>query len=154
LSFECLVDTFAAMIDVQAMKPTMRDLMATVGEVLLMWGFLEAAMRERLASRPASAEPDAKISTFARWRTAEEQAKGDSDPALINLIAEIKEVAQIRHCLAHGLSSASADPRSDKQAEVGCVMLDGTRRRFTITEMQEAKDQLHALTSRVYDLPL
>ncbi|TIO72902.1 hypothetical protein [Mesorhizobium sp.] len=128
--------------------------MATVGEVLLMWGFLERAMRERLALRQANAKPRAKSSTLIQWRKAEEQAKGGGDLGLIQLFAEIEKVAMIRNYLAHGLSSASADPRSNQEAAVVCVMPDGRSRRLTWTEMQVAKDHLHTVTNRVRDLAL
>lgn len=128
----------------------MRDLMATVGELLLLWGFLETAIRKRLAAiHTAEGKPPTKTPVFAQWRHAEAER---GDPRLAQLFADIEEVATLRNCLAHGLSSASANPWRGEEAAVVCVMHDGSRRRFTIGEMQEAKDRLHVITNCVHDL--
>ncbi|UVK36390.1 hypothetical protein LHFGNBLO_003304 [Mesorhizobium sp. AR10] len=131
----------------------MRDLMAAVGEVLLFWGFLETAIRGRLAvidTVAVEAKPATKASVLAQWRNAEAD-RGDA--RVVQLFADIEEVAALRNCLAHGLSSASADPWSGKEAKVVCLAPDGSRS-VTITEMQDAKDYLHGMTNRVRDLSI
>ncbi|SDB00122.1 hypothetical protein SAMN02927914_06887 [Mesorhizobium qingshengii] len=138
------------MTDTPPLGPTMRDLMATVGELLLLWGFLETAIRKCLAViHTAEGKPPTKAPVLTQWRHAE--ADG-GDRRLEQLFADIEEVATLRNCLAHGLSSVSANPWRGEEAAVVCVMHDGSRRCFTIGEMQEAKDHLHVTTNRVHDL--
>lgn len=97
----------------------MRDLMAAVGEVLLFWGFLETAMREYLALiDPVEAILPTKAPVLSQWRKAKADRR---DARFVQLFADIEEVAELRNCLAHGLSSASADPRSRDEAAVICI---------------------------------
>jgi hypothetical protein len=140
------------MTDTPPPGPTMHDLMATVGEVLLLWGFLETAVRKRLAViHAAETKTPTKVSMLTQWRKTE--ADG-GDRHLAQLFADIEEVATLRNYLAHGLSSASANPWCSEEAAVVCVTSDGTRRTVTISEMQHAKDRLHTITNRVHDLPM
>ena len=130
----------------------MRDLMAAVGEVLLFWGFLETAMREYLAViHPVEAILPTKAPVLSQWRKVKADRR---DARFVQLFADIEEAAELRNCLAHGLSSASADPWSREEAAVICITPDGSRRSITIYEMHEARDRLHRMTNRVRDLPI
>ncbi|MER9877358.1 hypothetical protein [Mesorhizobium sp. M0195] len=72
----------------------MRDLMVTVGELLLLWGFLERTTRKCLAViHTAEGKPRAKAPVLAQWRHAE---AGRGDPRLAQLFPEI--VATLRNC--------------------------------------------------------
>jgi predicted nucleic acid-binding Zn-ribbon protein len=136
----------------QTLGPDMTDLMAIVGEVLLIWGFLETAMRERLAKIHPKAEQATKAPVLSQWRKAEEQATDGTDPRLAQLFADITEAGSIRNCLAHGLTSASADPWSDVEAAVVCIEQNGNPRHLTISQMSETKHLLQVLTHRVRNL--
>jgi hypothetical protein len=130
--------------------PDMRDLMATVGELLLLWGFLENAIRERVLPIEPSDPRNSKTPLLMRWREAEKATRSD-DSKLAKLFADIDEVAVIRNCIAHGLMSASANPWSSEEPEVVCFT-PSSDRRITMSEMNNVKQRLYSLTNRVRDL--
>jgi hypothetical protein len=114
----------------------MRDLMAAVGQVLLSWGYLEAAIRDRIMA----INPELKSSMTplrSLWHAVE-----PSTPEFEALYAEIASLADTRHCLAHGLSSANADPAAGKEPEVVCRTLTGDRA-FTFSTLQGVAASLH-----------
>src|SRR5689334_1592162 len=129
------------MADAPPPGPDMRDLMATVGELLLLWGYLESAVRQRVASIEATDSKTSKASILARWRKAE-KATRPKDSKLAQIFADIEEVAAMRNCIAHGLTSASANPWSSDEPEVVCVMPDASCRSITMSEMTNAKTRL------------
>jgi hypothetical protein len=131
--------------------PDMRDLMATVGELLLLWGFLESEIRQRISSIEADDSKSSKDSVLTRWRNMEKLTR-PNDSSLAQLFADIEEVAAIRNCIAHGLTSASANPWSSEEAKVVCVMPNGSHRNITLLEMTEAKNRLHSLANRIRNL--
>jgi hypothetical protein len=131
------------MTDAPPPGPDMRDLMAEVGHVLLTWGYVEAAFRERLAKiEPTDIKPS-KTPVLTRWRKAEPKT-----PAFVELSAEIERLAAIRNCLAHGLSSASANPWGSEEPEVVCKMPEGEVT-ISLSTLQEAQRGLHRASHRV-----
>jgi hypothetical protein len=138
------------MADTSPPGPDMRDLMAAVGEVLLFWGYLETEIREHVARiEPSDAKPS-KSPLLARWRKADSHS---SNPQLAELFRDIEEVAAIRNYLAHGLSSASANPWSSDELEVVCRLPDGGRGSITLSGLRDAKRRLDSLRIRVRSLP-
>ena len=77
--------------------PSMNDLMARVGYLLMHWGFLENAMRN---IKQEIADP------------------GGS--------SELDEVRRVRNFVAHGICRACADPKAADEPFVSCVARDGT----------------------------
>lgn len=131
--------------------PDMRDLMATVGELLLLWGFLENAIRDRVSQIKPSDPSVSKTLPLMGWREAE-KAKRPNDSKLADLFAEIDDVAAIRNCIAHGLTSASANPWDKKEAMIVCTLLNGSKREISMSELTNVKNRLHLLTNRIRDL--
>jgi len=132
----------------------MTDLLAAVGEVLLLWGHLETAMRERIAAIPRDRPeaPPKNASVLSEWRKAEEQTQAGRVLQWEELLADIAEGAAIRNCLAHGLSSASANPWGSTEAQVVCRLKDGSDRTLTLSELKQAGRTLHELRMRVQNL--
>lgn len=131
--------------------PNMRDLLATVGEVLLKWGFLEHDMEEWLNSvqaleRTASAE---RVPIIRLWREEIGSSARGAKDTRATLLADVEVVASVRNHLAHGLWSASANPWGGKEAEVVCRARDGTYRSITFSELLETERRLHSLRERV-----
>lgn len=130
------------------LNPDMRDLMAAVGEVLLTWGYFEAAILDRLTAIDDHAAGRAKTSPLFRWRTLE-----PITPTTAGMAAEIDRLAEIRHALAHGLKSATVDPDHPERASVTCRTIDGERR-MAISTLIEARDSLHRLSHAIRSLPM
>jgi hypothetical protein len=100
----------------KAPSPTMHDLMARVGYLLLYWGFLEAALAGRNLVE----------------LTADHRREFDRLRALRNLVA-------------HGIVRASADPRSPPTFIV-CVCADRTHETTVeYSELVEAADAIDRL---------
>ena len=126
----------------------MRDLMATIGEVLLLWGFLETAMRTRLAVLGKGAAGNINVPLLTRWQLAE-QTEAPNDPHFAQLVKDIIAVAAIRNSLAHGLSSASADPQGSEEPRVVCRDRDGISISYSISYLEKAKRKIHDVSVRV-----
>lgn len=128
--------------------PDLHDLMATVGEVLLRWGFLENAMRERLAALSEGEAGNTKVPLLTRWKAAE-RTEAPADPHFTQLVEDIRAAAVIRNSLAHGLSSASADPRGSEEPTVTCRNRDGKLISYSISDLEKAKRKIHDVRMRV-----
>ncbi|KRB16391.1 hypothetical protein ASD99_08470 [Mesorhizobium sp. Root695] len=126
----------------------MRDLMATIGEVLLLWGFLETAMRERLAVLGNRDAGHSKMALLVRWQH-EEQSAAPGDLHFQQLVEDIIAAAAVRNSLAHGLSSASADPRESEEPRVVCRDRDGIAITYSLSALEKAKRQIHDVRIRV-----
>lgn len=116
-----------------------RDLLAAVGDVMLRWGFLESAMSQTLNGSPRTP------SIFQRWL-----ASADTDD---ETIAEIKDVAAIRHLLAHGLCEVHAQPGHDGDAEVLCRDPDGALVRIPLRQLHDAAQRLDLLRLKIAKSP-
>lgn len=136
------------MTDEATSWPDMRDLMATVGEVLLLWGFLESAIRDRLAALSDGKATNKSAPLLTMWQHAE-QAAVPNDPRLRQLVEDIATVAAIRNTLAHGLSSASADPHGFVEPRVVCHGRDGASIVYPLSSLEQAKQQIHDVRLRV-----
>ena len=101
----------------------MRDLMAAVGEVLLCWGYVEAAILDRLAAIGEYTTMPLKTSPLARWKKAER-----ATDRIAELQAAIERLADIRNALAHGLASATVGPNGKGGAAVVCRTSSGDQR--------------------------
>ena len=141
------------MTDQQNLGPNMTDLLAAVGEVLLSWGHLETAMRERIAAiQRGRSSTLPKTSILIQWRNAENSLAVDRGAEWTQLNADIDNSAAIRNCLAHGLSSASANPWDSREPQVECRLADGTSRTLMLSELKVAERDLHKLRMRVQTL--
>ena len=96
--------------------PSMSDLMARVGVLLLQWGFLENAIRGDKHER-----------------------KGQDD------LAELDDVRRIRNLVAHSMSRACADSEKAEEPFVSCLQQDGTERRISYSELGSAVATLEKL---------
>jgi len=134
----------------------MTDLLAAVGEVLLLWGHLETAMRKRIAAIPRDypKAPPKIASVLSEWRKVEEQTCAGRGVQWEELLADIGKGAAVRNCLAHGLSSASANPWDSTEAQVVCHLSNGSSRTLKLSELKQAGHMLHELRMRVQNLPL
>ncbi|PBB34331.1 hypothetical protein [Mesorhizobium sp. WSM3882] len=136
----------------EKLAPDMRDLLAAVGEVLLKWAFLEHDMEKslrtgrRAVGRTLSAD---RTPIIKLWRDTVRLSATDPTDVRSALLADVEEVASVRNSLAHGLWSASANPKNGKQAEVVCRARDGTYRTITFPELLETEARLHSLRERV-----
>ena len=138
----------ASMTNTGNRSPDMRDLMAAVGEVLLAWGYVEAAILDRLTAIDDHAAGRAKTSPLFRWRTLE-----PITPTPAGMAAEIDRLAEIRHALAHGLKSATVDPDQPERASVTCRTIE-RERRFELSILIEARGSLHRLSHAIRSLPM
>ncbi|TIS58443.1 MAG: hypothetical protein E5W91_08170 [Mesorhizobium sp.] len=136
------------MADETPSAPDMRDLMATIGEVLLLWGFLETAMRERLYVLRNGDAGHSKMSLLVRWQHAEQSAALD-DLHFQQLVEDIIAAAVVRNSLAHGLSSASVDSRGSEEPRVVCRDRDGIAVTYSLSALEKAKQQIHDVRIRV-----
>lgn len=127
--------------------PDMRDLMAAVGEVLLCWGYVENAILDRIASIGSDAAKPSKTSVLVRWKQTETDTT-----EMAQLLEEIERMADIRNSLAHGLASASVDPKDTQGAAVVCRTPSGERR-IPFTTLIETRDCLSRLSHSVRELP-
>jgi hypothetical protein len=107
-----------------------RDVSAAVGDVMLFWGFLEAKMLETLDDEARGP------SIFQRWLTTAQPSE---------LVDQIKDVAAVRHLLAHGLCGLAARPKGGGEAHVLCRRLDGAVVPITIGELRETAQRLDLL---------
>lgn len=126
----------------------MRDLMATIGEVLLLWGFLETALRGRLAALGEGEAGNTKLPLLARWQHAE-QTEAPHDPHFARLVEDMVAAAAVRNSLAHGLSSASVDPQGSEEPRVVCRDRDGLAITYPLSALEAAKRQIHDVRMRV-----
>lgn len=126
----------------------MRDLMAAVGEVLLCWGYVEAAIRKRLSVISPADMKASKSPVLLRWRKAEPPT-----PELAELLEEIDRLAIVRNCLAHGLASASANPWQPNEPEVSC-QLNGVSRTIPLSQLQETARSLHRVSHAIHTIRL
>lgn len=126
----------------------MRDLMATIGEVLLLWGYLETAMRNRLATLSNGEAGNTRIPLLTRWLHAEQSVASD-DPHFSQLVEDIIAAVAVRNSLAHGLSSASVDPRESEEPRVVCHGRDGKAITYPLSVLEKAKLQIHDVRMRV-----
>ncbi|MER8371108.1 hypothetical protein [Mesorhizobium sp. M1406] len=131
------------MTDTPLPGPDMRDLMAAVGEVLLCWGYVEAAIRKRLSVISPADMKASKTPVLLRWRKVEPPT-----PELAELLKEIDRLAIVRNCLAHGLASASANPWEPEEPEVACRLgeMDKT---VTLSELRETARSLHRVSHAI-----
>lgn len=136
------------MTDETPSGPDMRDLMATIGEVLLLWGFLETAMRKRLAALCNGEAGNTKMPLLAQWQNAEQTVAPD-DPHFAQLVEDIIAAAAVRNSLAHGLSSASVDPRGSEEPRIVCHGRDGIAITYPLSALEKAKRQIHDVRMRV-----
>lgn len=127
--------------------PDMRDLMAAVGEVLLCWGYVESAILDRLAEISGTRFKPSKTSPLARWKLAERDS-----PEVTELLAEVKRLACVRNCLAHGLTSATADPKDILGAAVVCRTPSGLQR-IAFETLVETRRALRRLSHAIRTLP-
>jgi len=130
-----------------ATDPDMRDLMAAVGEVLLCWGYLESAILDRLTAIEGPSTKLSKSSPLSRWKTAK-----PTTPEIAEVLAEIDRLAQVRHCLAHGLEGASVNPADAHAPAVTCRTPAG-QRQISYAILVETQRSLHRLTHVVRSLP-
>jgi len=127
--------------------PDMQTLMAAVGEVLLTWGYVESAILDRLAVLEGASSKYPKTSPISRWRNAETPT-----PEIAALLAEIERLADVRHCVAHGLETASVNPEDAHAPAVTCRTPVG-RRRLSYETLVEAQRALHRLSHEIRALP-
>ncbi len=111
-----------------------RDLMAAVGEVMLTWGFLEAAMIQALGV-PARAP------IVGRWLAAAGPGwpMGDS----------IKDAAAVRNLLAHGLCAIEAQPTAGEEARVFCRDPDNGSVSLPLSRLREVIRNLDAVRREI-----
>jgi hypothetical protein len=108
-------------------EPDFRDLMAAIGETLLHWGFLETAM---------------KAAGITWSSTAKSRAIDPSNGEILEALAEPR---RIRNLIAHGLTSASADPRRGKEPFVICRDVEEQEHRITLADLRKTQAQIHKL---------
>ena len=111
------------------------DLNGAVGEVMLFWGFLENAMLKALGEASSST---------ARAPSIVQQWQATFDPG-DEIVGEIKEVAAIRHLLAHGLCELEARPTRGGEAHVTCRGFDGALVSITLGKLRETAQRLDLL---------
>lgn len=123
--------------------PDMRELMAAVGEVLLCWGYVENAILDRLAALGGEAAKPSKTSPLARWKRAE-----TATVEVAKLHDEIERLADIRNALAHGLASATVDPKNTRGAGVTCRTPSGDRH-IPFATLTETRHSLFRLSHAI-----
>lgn len=125
----------------------MRDLMAAVGETLLAWGYVESAILDRLEAIEGASAKAPKTSPLARWKVAE-----PSTPKIGEVLAEIERLADIRNCLAHGLSAASVNLDDEFAPAVTCRTPAG-KRHIAFVTLLDTRRSLHRLSHAIRSLP-
>lgn len=125
----------------------MPTLMAAVGEVLLCWGYVETAILDRLATIEAPAARPSKASPSSRWKGAEAVTL-----EIRAILAEIERLADVRNCLAHGLTAASVNPDDAHAPAVTCRTPSGNRH-IAFATLLETRRDLHRLSQLIRSLP-
>lgn len=100
--------------------PTIEELMARVGFLLLHWGWLENDVRD--SGRRVASLADEHELAFAR---------------------------EIRNSLAHGLYGASADPNRWPEPFLMCRSAEGEERRVSFSDLKVAIDAISAYRGRM-----
>ena len=116
-------------------QPSLDQVLAAIGGLMLRWGFLETELLARLDA--AGAPPLPARSPLQRWHQA-----GDRLPeCLTALTPEIERVAQTRNLIAHGLAGAQSHP----SPEVRCRNQAGASVVMTLVELVEAAEAIDRL---------
>lgn len=116
-------------------QPSLDQVLAAIGGLMLRWGFLETELLARLDA--AGATPLPARSPLQRWRQA-----GDRLPErLAALTPEIDRAARLRHLIAHGLIGAQSHPTP----EVRCRSLDGASVVMPLADLVEAAEEIDRL---------
>lgn len=131
---------------IEEIRPSMRDLLAAVGEVLLMWGFLEQEMERSLSSASGRKSSADLRPILSRWRR--DVVRRIPIVTRKALLADVKDVASVRNLIAHGLRSASASV-SGEEAKIVCRALDGEKHTITLSKLLETEGRIHSLRERV-----
>lgn len=124
-----------AMDNEENVRPDWRDLTAMIGETLLLWGFLETALRNRSAGLAVGQEKPGRATALGLWRTS----------PIPELSDEMESVATLRNLLAHGLISASVDPAHGVTPRVRCRDDSGTVHEITLDELNRLKRRIQLL---------
>ncbi|ANL10292.1 hypothetical protein AMJ96_CH02644 [Rhizobium sp. N113] len=118
--------------------PTLRDLAAEIGTVLVYWSYLEAEMRRQLLEGD-DRQPD-RTPVVYRWRTFIRTAL---DSAICQELTErLDGLARWRNLLVHGIRTTSANPWREASAFVECSDLDGVIHRISIGEIRSLAEEI------------
>ena len=114
---------------------TLDQVLAGVGRVLLVWGWLESGLTATLDAAGALSLPGR--SPLQRWRLS-----ADILPAsLASLTPEIERAARLRHLIAHGLIGAQSYPSPEVRVrtQTGAVVA------ITLADLDQAVQDLDRL---------
>lgn len=114
---------------------TLDEVLAGVGRVLLVWGWLETELTATLDA--TDAPPLTARSPLQRWR----RAAALLPASLAALTPEIERAARLRHLIAHGLNGAQSHPTP----EVRCRRGDGASVVMPLADLVEAAEEIDRL---------
>jgi len=112
------------------------ELMATVGYLLLQWGFTEDTLLEAI-DRLGTKAPS--VPRLHDWKAAHVVASGN-DPAHMSRVRQVMEKVEparlMRNAVSHGLRSASANPFAEEEPCVVCRTAEGTSITYTQRDIE------------------
>lgn len=127
--------------------PSLHDLMAHVGLLLLRWGILEDEVRR--AIRRLSGKADAVDADFVRWAHLQSEADPTTQPRVRAIVAALEPVRGIRNLVAHGMIGASADGSKHPEPTLRCVSREGETKHVTLSQIKRAIGEVDALRADV-----
>ena len=119
-----------------------KDLMASVGETLLVWGWLEVEILKKLEASGHALFP--RVPPIQQWRIASVRSAAD----VSSWTVEIERAVQIRNLLAHGLVGGNALPEEGEPFVV-CRGMDGQLHTITLNILKETAQSIDGLRLRL-----
>jgi hypothetical protein len=116
----------------------LRDLLASVGRVMLYWGFLESEFRDQLQQTGT----DWGLSPYPAWRRA---ADRKAAAVTASMLIELDDLASARNLLAHGLTRADARTHPGEEAHVACLGSNGGTVSFSLRALDEIAERMDAI---------
>lgn len=126
------------LMTVEPTHPTLHDLAAEIGQVLICWSFLENEMRKQLVEAETTADI-ARGPIISHWRAHLRRfTRGDyKDP-----ISAVDRIAVGRNLLAHGIQSVNADPWIESSATVTRSAPGGSSHQLTIHAIRRLAEEI------------
>lgn len=116
----------------------LRDLLASVGRVMLYWGFLESEFRDQLQQIGT----DWGLSPYPAWRRGADRTAAAETASIL---VELDDLAGARKLLAHGLTRADAGTHPGEGPHVVCLSSNGGTVSFSLRTLDEIAERMDAV---------